>query len=125
MKEKSLFKKFKLFLEENEYIYKQEVTFLERKIDLAAIKDNKIFSFELKVNDWKSVLSQAITCKICSNYSYVALWHACTPQDLSAFESYGIGVFTIEETTKLLIDAQESNITHHSLLEETRRIILS
>ncbi|GAG86802.1 unnamed protein product [marine sediment metagenome] len=74
VKEITLLRRINKYLKLEGFLYKNEITFLERRIDVIGLKEKKIFTFELKVKDWKKALEQAITCKICSHYVYEISW---------------------------------------------------
>ena len=123
IKERNLLKILKPFLEEQGIHYKKEVSFLERRIDIVGMRGEDIFTFELKVSDWKKVLSQAITCKICSDYSYIAIWHKNCPEDLDKFEMYGIGVLAVSSVIEKRLEAKKSLIKHKTLIKGMKSMI--
>lgn len=120
VKEITLLRRINKYLKLEGFLYKNEITFLERRIDVIGLKEKKIFTFELKVKDWKKALEQAITCKICSHYVYVAFWYDYLPQNLKIFEEYGIGVMSINNSVNIIIEAKKSDIIHKSLLNKIR-----
>ena len=123
IREKNLLRVLKPFLEEQGIQYKKEVTFLERRIDIVGMRGEEIFAFELKVSDWKKVLSQAITCKICCDYSYIAMWHEHCPEDLEKFEMYGIGVLAVSSVIEKRLEAKKSSIKHRTLVKGMKSMI--
>jgi hypothetical protein len=106
------------YLKKNGYSYKNEVNFLERRIDVVGIKNKKITAIEVKVNNWKKALQQAITYKLCSHYVYVAFWHKYLPKNLSHFENYGIGVMSVNDSVEIINKPKKSEIIHKSLLND-------
>jgi hypothetical protein len=106
------------YLKKNGYSYKNEVNFLERRIDVVGIKNKKITAIEVKVNNWKKALQQAITCKLCSHYVYVAFWHKYLPKNLSHFENYGVGVMSVNGSVEIINKPKKSEIIHQSLLND-------
>jgi hypothetical protein len=123
IKEKNLLRVLKPFLEEQGIHYKKEISFLERRIDIVGARGEDLFAFELKVSDWKRVLSQAITCKICCDYSYIAIWHENCPENLEKFEMYGIGVLAVSSIIDKRLEAKKSSITHKTLVKNMKSMI--
>lgn len=104
------------YLNNQGFFYKNEVNFLERKIDVIGVKNKKVIAIEVKVRNWKKALQQAITCKLCSHYVYVAFWHKYLPKNLSIFENYGIGVMSVNGFVEIVNKPKKSKIVHEKLL---------
>jgi hypothetical protein len=104
------------YLKEKGYICRNEVSVLERRIDVVGVKNKKIVTIEVKVRNWKKALQQAIIYKLCSHYVYVAFWCRYLPKDLSYFEKYGIGVMSVDNSVKIIKCSKRSRLIHKSLL---------
>lgn len=118
IKETEIVNRVNQYLKNNGFSYKNEVKFLERKIDIVGVKNRKVVAIEAKVKDWKKALQQAITCKLCSHYVYVAFWHQCLPQNMFVFEKYGIGVMSVNGFVKIIKKAKKSDMIHKALINE-------
>jgi hypothetical protein len=106
------------YLKKNGYSYKNEVKFLERRIDVIGVKKKEVLAIEIKIKNWKKALQQAITCKLCSHYVYVAFYHKYLPKNLSYFENYGIGVMSVNDSVEIINKSKKSEIIHKSLLND-------
>ncbi len=98
-----------------------EVPILDRKVDIIAFRENELISVELKVQDWKRALEQALTCKIWSDYVYIAFWHEFLPKDLSIFETYKIGIISTGlKNTEEKLKPSVSKLIHKSLYSKIK-----
>lgn len=104
------------YLREKGFLYKNEVKFLERKIDIVGVKNKRVIAIEVKIKNWKKALQQAITCKLCSHYVYVAFWQRYLPKNLSIFENYGIGIMSVNGFVEIINKPKKSEIVHKDLL---------
>jgi len=105
------------YLKENGFSVKNEVKFLERRIDVVGIKKKKVIAVEVKVKDWKKAFQQAITCKLCSHYVYVALLYKHIPKDITLFEEYGIGLMSVNGFVEIVNKPKKSRLIHNRLLK--------
>lgn len=73
----------------------------QKRVDLMMVHRNypKMVAVELKVNDWKTAVRQALFDAHCAHLSYVALWHETCPNvDKTWLEKTGVGLISV--TTK-------------------------
>lgn len=94
-----------------------EVYFSRRRVDLVFVKDEKanlIIAVELKVNDWRSGLRQAVTNQLFADQSYVAVARKKNNKQLSSqaykwFRKSGIGlIFVLPDEVKIIIQSERS-----------------
>ncbi|WOV93621.1 MAG: hypothetical protein R1F52_03050 [Candidatus Nitrosoabyssus spongiisocia] len=82
-----------------------------KRIDIVALKNQKLVSIEVKISNWKKVLQQAYTNLYVADYSYVALWHKTMPNvDISLFENLGIGILEINGSCEKKLSAKKSKL---------------
>lgn len=73
MTERNLNKNILSYLKDKEtYVY-SEIPFLSRIIDIIVLKDNCIYSYELKLKNWKRALEQLKDQRIASTYSILCM----------------------------------------------------
>ncbi len=76
----------------------EEMPFYEYRIDLYGFSPRKdvTVAFELKMNDWRRALQQAVLYQICSDLVYIAMpERAAQRVDRVALEKYGIGLIAV------------------------------
>ena len=70
----------------------------QKRVDLIMVHRNypKMVAVELKVNDWKTAVRQALFDTHCAHLSYVALWHEnCPKVDKRWLEKTGVGLISV------------------------------
>ncbi len=113
-------------LDKKGYKYLTEVPFLERRIDVVGNKEEKTYSFELKVANWKRVFQQALSNLLCVDYSNIAMFkNKVHLLNLEMCKELGIGVLSIDETGKVenILDSQQSRLINPSLYNKISKQI--
>ena len=101
--EKVLTERTESFLKTQGYKVFKEVKLLTRKVDLVGIRKGKLIAIEVKVNQWKKALQQAIACSFFFNETYVAIWHRFIKNlNFSLFNQFGIGVMSVNGTITII-----------------------
>ncbi|MBD3189088.1 MAG: hypothetical protein GF308_00505 [Candidatus Heimdallarchaeota archaeon] len=96
-----------------------EVKYYSRKIDIIATKGKIIFAIEAKIANWQKALQQALTCKICANKVYIAMWHNFIHRiPLNKVKQYGIGLLEIDGNVKEIIKPKKSKLFYKPVSEE-------
>lgn len=98
MKEDKLNYKIRNFLYAPDKLIISEVPFLSRTIDIVALENNKIYTIELKIKNWKKAIEQMLDHSIASNYCYLCMPKAGkTPKLISRIienlSLYGFGLY--------------------------------
>lgn len=73
MTEKNLNNAILSYLRSKETCVFSEIPFLSRIIDIIVIKDNCIYSYELKLKNWKKAIEQMKDQRIASTYSILCM----------------------------------------------------
>ena len=82
-----------------------------KQIDMVTLKNRRLISIEVKINNWKKALQQAYSNLYVFDYSYVALWHKTVPNvDLKIFKELGIGILEVNESCNEVIKAKRSTL---------------
>ena len=107
-------------LEKQGYHFYKEVKVLTRTIDIVAIKRKHVLAIEVKVENWKQALKQALTCRLCAHEVYIAIWkdfQQRIPKEL--LKKFRIGLIVVsEEGAIILYKPKKSQITHKNILNE-------
>ena len=118
MNENSLKELFLSYIAKKGYQCNTEVKILERRIDIVGKKRKKTTAFELKISDWKKAIQQAMTTKLCVDYSYVVFSSDFEHRlDYSDFSERGIGLFLVSDKgeIKKAIEPKRSKLINPSL----------
>ena len=97
MTERDLNKNILSYLKDKEtYVY-SEIPFLSRIIDIIVLKDNCIYSYELKLKNWKRALEQLKDQRIASTYSILCMPDQHISEDqkikiIKELDFYGFGL---------------------------------
>lgn len=70
----------------------------QKRVDLMMVHKHypKMVAVELKVNDWKTAIRQALFDTHCAHLSYAALWHETIPNvDKTWLEKTGVGLISV------------------------------
>lgn len=79
-------------------LQRAEVQFYEYRIDLYGFSKNDdiTIAIELKLNDWRRALEQALLYQLCSDLVYIALpWQSAKRVDLAELRKNGIGLLAV------------------------------
>lgn len=71
-----------------------EVPFLTRSIDIVAVRDQRVYSFELKLHDWRKAIKQSIDHAHGADEAYICLPKVTRLNDemLELAQENGIGI---------------------------------
>jgi hypothetical protein len=75
--------------------------FYEYRIDLYGFSahHNSTVAFELKLNDWRRALEQALLYQLCSDYVYIAMPERSAGKvNMTELRSQGIGLISVLES---------------------------
>lgn len=81
----------------------QEVPFFEHRVDVYACnrKLKTTVAVELKLNNWKRALQQALLYQLCADLVFVALPSSSAHKvDRALFEKHGVGLITISDNNR-------------------------
>lgn len=92
-------------------IYKEEVPFFSRNIDMVLMdKKGYIISIEFKLNDIQGVFEQSMKCLLCSDFVYVCLPNkGLRKKTIEKFAMVGIGIILVDENIFILKRAKKSS----------------
>lgn len=95
-----------------------EVPFDTRRIDVVGWSWNRLVCIELKVRDWKKAILQASICQLCTPEVYVALPYGLARKvDEHPFSEMGIGLLSVDGSTKVLLEPKDLGLTDPRLRE--------
>lgn len=111
MNEKLLSSYFRSHLKEKRLNFMEQVPFRKKRIDFVIFEEEeKIYTFELKVSDWKSVFNQACKNLLFSDRSYIGFWHTFENRiDIELAKRFNIGLFIIKKNKVLEIFSPQNN----------------
>ena len=111
MNEKLLSSYFRSHLKEKKTDFIEQVPYRKKWIDFVTFEEGgKIYSFELKVSDWKSVFNQACKNLLFSDQSYICLWYTFENRiDMDLVRKYNLGLFLIKKNEVLEIISPHNN----------------
>ena len=111
MNEKLLSSYFRSHLKEKKTDFIEQVPYRKKRIDFVTFEEEeKIYSFELKVSDWKSVFNQACKNLLFSDKSYICFWHTFEKRiDMDLVKKYNLGLFLIKKNKVLEIFSPHNN----------------
>ena len=91
-------------------VYKEEVPFFSRNIDLVIVdNENNFISIEFKLNDIQGVLAQSLKCLLCSDFVYVCLpKRNLRKKTIEEFEKNGIGIILVDKDITIFKKAKKS-----------------
>lgn len=97
----------------------REVKYYTRKIDIIATKKNQICAIEAKIANWQKALQQALTCKICAQEVYIAMWHDFIHRiPKKKVKKYGLGLLEINGEVKEIIKPKKSKLFYKPVSKE-------
>lgn len=99
------------------YTIASEVPLGPKRIDIVALKDEKIIAIEVKVNKWKKALRQAMNYQLGADESYVALpLKYSKPVNKDFFQKVGVGLITVDTCGNAVVSIparQSTNKSHN------------
>ncbi len=82
-----------------------------KRIDMVTLRNKKLISIEVKINNWKKALQQAYANLYVFDYSYVAIWHKTIPNiDTDIFKNLGIGILEVNGSCEEIVRAKRSKL---------------
>lgn len=91
-----------------------QVPFMSTCIDLVAISTRKkIYTFEVKMSNWRAALKQAVECSLCSDFVYVAVPEGNVRAPIhkaSLFRRTGVGLISVGPDVEILLSARKSEV---------------
>jgi hypothetical protein len=100
-------------------LQKVELPFYEYRIDLYgfSLKKDATVAIELKLNDWRRALEQAMLYQLCADLVYIAMPARATRRvDHAQLRSHGVGLIAVLETGRcscVLQAAKHSEVRHY------------
>lgn len=89
------------------YEVDREVKLKSKSIDIVAKKE-KTIAIEVKVSNWKRAFQQALTYRFGADFVYVAMPEQVIHRiDKEAFEEKGIGILSIGNSVRTVLEAKE------------------
>ncbi|MGD2249839.1 MAG: hypothetical protein PVF58_15630 [Candidatus Methanofastidiosia archaeon] len=89
------------------YDVEKEVPMRYKVIDIVCRNDNEIIAIEVKVQNWKKALEQAIIYQLCANRTYVALYHKFSTRAKKIFfHRYGVGFIEVNQTIDIKMESK-------------------
>ncbi|MFA5771120.1 MAG: hypothetical protein WC974_00080 [Thermoplasmata archaeon] len=106
----------------NRFIVYTEVPMLSKKIDVVCINPNTndVYAIEAKMHKWRRALQQALTYRLCSDFSYIAIPEENSDKvDTDLLSKYGIGLIVVHKNgITVPQEASVSNVLHHRMKED-------
>jgi hypothetical protein len=110
-----LFNPVELFLKQKGFHIKREIRIGYCRADIVGFKNNIVISVELKLNNWKKAIVQAMNYQLGSDYVYIGsplqkIHYILRKYELKLLKE-GIGLLSINEKTKnvsIIIKAKKS-----------------
>lgn len=106
-------------LEKGGYQHYTEVKVLTRSVDIIAIKRNKVIAIEVKVENWKRALQQALTCRLFAHETYIAIWCDYSHRiPIKLLKKHRIGLIIVTSNkAKISLKAKTSNVIHKNVMQ--------
>jgi len=110
--EETLRKPVHEYFQEKNYSIYDEPRLFTRRIDIIAVRRNKVVAVELKMRRWKKAIQQAYLNLRVTDYSYIALPEVALGRiDTNMYyEAYnwGIGILSVDGTAKQIMRPKRS-----------------
>jgi len=104
-----LFPAVEQYYQREGYTVEREVPLRKRVIDIICQNDEEIIAIEVKVQNWKKALRQAIIYQLCANRTYVALCRKFSSRvKLDFFFRYGVGLIEIDGSIDIKIESKRN-----------------
>ncbi len=110
----------------NNFKINTEVQMYSKRIDVVCIDlvTQEVYAIEVKLKNWKRAIQQALTYRLCADYSYIAIpgeiYHNI---DMKHISQHGIGVIAITQgEVNIRKPALKSTIINENLKFEIFRI---
>ncbi len=90
----------------NNFKINTEIQMYSKRIDLVCIDKvtQEVYAIEVKLKNWKRAIQQALTYRLCADYSFVAIPGEIYQNiDMKFISQYGIGIITITQEGKVNI----------------------
>lgn len=105
-----------------------ELPFYEYRIDLCAVRrrGKKIAAVELKIDDWRRALQQALIYQLCCDWTWIAMPAENTGRvDASLLAAHGIGLLAVSSSGRCreLISPKPSEATSPSYRASYARLL--
>jgi hypothetical protein len=92
----------------------EEFAFQGRWVDLAGVSTatGELVAVEVKVHDWRRVISQARHCQVFADRAFVAMWYKrAANADWSFLRDSGLGLIVVNEcSAQVAVDAAPSPV---------------
>ncbi len=114
------------WLKKHGYWYTWNFKIGTRKPDLIAFNDNEIMVFEFKksITELSHALGQCLSYRKKSNKSFIVLnsgeVERLSSSSLELFKKYGVGLISVNETVKIIVDSNFSRFTDKRLLKKLK-----
>lgn len=128
-KEKYLLSPVSNYLRENGFVLqKQELKFYDYKIDIYgfSLDKNLSIAIELKLNNWRKAIKQALIYQLCSDLVFIAMpYFNYKNINMEQLINHGIGLITVNENgcCEELIKSSISKVVHKHYKEEYLNIL--
>ena len=99
----------------------KNIKIMGRKPDILYIYDGEpeAVAVELKINDWRRGLAQALSYTLIAKYVYLAIRYIRKRNiDLELFKLYGIGVIAVNDDPYIVVEARPSVFYKHQVMKE-------
>ncbi len=90
----------------NNFKINTEIQMYSKRIDIVCIDivTQEVYAIEVKLKNWKRAIQQALTYRLCSDYSFIAVPEEIYQNiDMKFISQYGIGIITITQEGKVNI----------------------
>lgn len=125
VKELELYPVIENLLENNGYNYFKEVKLLTRSVDIIAVKKKKVIAIEVKVENWKRALQQALAYRLCAHEVYIAIWKDFQHRiPMKLLKKHRIGLIIVnEDKASFLYKPRKSQIIHKNIMNKMLHMI--
>lgn len=91
------------------YNVEREVPMRNKVIDIVCQNNEEVIAIEVKVQNWRKALRQAIIYQLCANRTYVALYHKFSGRVRSHFFfRYGVGLIEVDGSIDIRIESKKN-----------------
>ena len=116
---------------ERNILFKKEVKFKQKSIDLVEIPEYTSsyglgHAIEFKISDWRKGLQQAIMNKVLFPYSSLAIWEEYIHRiNIVEFKAHGIGLVEVSsKANKIILKPKKSDFLNESIYRKLKKHVV-
>ncbi len=106
---------------ERGFIVNTEVPMLSKRIDVLCMNPdtNDVIAIEVKKQNWRRALQQALTYRLCSNLVYIAILYDFSHLvKKELLQKHGVGLIVVNDDIEIPLEALPSKIMHQGIKKD-------